>query len=732
MVQLLVAAAICAVASVAVARLPLPSLAPRARWWRAVPATPKVDPGAVGYAVGQIRKGRKGAVTVLRVGRGGGDSDLWIGVAGAADPERAAAEIAEAAGCQPGPEEQLPMMRSDWRWFYSTVWSLAGDYDRFPEQRLVDSRPGGDVSRFADLANQRLGADDVLMITARFTRTGETMNAAALSTAEAAAAGWNDVPPPTRPHRPAPHPLSAWLAGLAVVLGVLPIVMWGIDGHGVAEAWIGGVIAAAGGYGMLAAYRYSPVVARAIEGRGVRVPKRAPLRMRLGSRDEAAPQPARLAVGLLAGWAGGGERTALIAEARMAPSAVIEPAELLIGSDSGGRDCYMTDRDRQWGIIIFGDPGMGKTTWARNILAADAKAIASGAARRSIVLIETKGEGALAAAELLRHHGVEPVIVNVARADGPRLELIDWSQPARSARTITEAMKYAYGPGEIFESSAEVLNAVFTASIAAGRDHDALAQLGYNGLPNIMELSSWMIGGDPDHHPIGSVTAALRHLPEYSAVARYTEHLGKYKQENVLEAPRNKLSGQMFARGLWEAGRRRTVTFRTILEGHHALVLNLGPIAGDTGYTKLTSHRCASMALYLLWDEIMLTCDSWQEQGRSVALYSDELHALAGTGGDIEVVGNIAAEGRSRGVMAVFATQWPDQLPEAARLGVTSYGTRAYFRVDNADVADYAARDLGDSIAPAELRNLPVGQCAARVRRDEVAQAVFTLHPAAL
>ena len=733
MTTLLIVAGIAAAVSLSTARLPWPTLLPKARWWKLTPTTPELDPGAVSYAIGQIRRGRKGAVTILRVGRGGGDSDVWIGVAGASNPENAAAEIAKTGGCQTGEETEPPPIRRDWRWFYSTVWAVPSD-DRFPEHRLHDQhQPMRDGSRFAALANQRLNADDVLMITSRFARGGETMNSAALSSVESAAAGWNDVPPPARPRRPAPHPLAAAFAVFATLVALLPAARWAIAGTGTGAAWIGGAVALVGLVGLLSAYRASPVLARAAEGRGVRVPSRAGLITRLVNRGDPPPPPAQLDVGLLAGWLGGGDRTAVTASERLAPAALLESAELLIGTDPAGRNCYMTDRDRQWGVIIFGDPGMGKTTLVRNILAADAQAVADGA-QRSIILIETKGEGAAGAAQLLRANGVEPVVVNVARADGPRLELIDWSNPARSARTLTESMKYAYGPGQIFEQSAEVLNAVFEASIAAGSDPDALAQLGYDGLPNIMELGFWMCGGDPENGRQAAADTALRHLEPYDAVLRYTAHLGKYKAENVLEAPRNKLSGQQFARGLWDAGRRQTVNFRTVLDGHHALVLNFGPTAGDTGYTKQTSHRCASMALYMLWDAITLACDSWQSQGRSVALYSDELHALAGEkGGDIEVVGTIAAEGRSRGVMAVFASQWPQQLPEAARLGVMSYGTRAYFRVDNADVAEYAARDLGDtSPSTTELRNLGIGQCAARVRRDEVAQSVFTLHPAKL
>ena len=730
MTPLLIVAGVGAVASLAAARLPWPTLLPKTRWWKLTPTTPELDPGAVSYAIGQIRKGRKGSATALRIGRGGGDSDVWIGVAGASNPAHAAAEIAAAGGCQIGEECEPPKIRRDWRWFYSTVWAVPGDDVGFPEHRLSEQPRDG--SRFADLANQRLAdPGDVLMITSKFTRSGETMNSAALSTVESAAAGWNDVPPPARPRRPPPHPLAATFAALSTLVALIPAARWGITGTGTAVAWIGAAVALVAVVGLRGAYRASPMLARALEGRGVRVPGRARLITRLVNRGEPPAQPAPLAVGLLAGWLSGGERTAVTASARHAPPALLEPAEVRIGTDPAGRDCYMTDRDRQWGVMIFGDPGMGKTTWVRNFLASDAQAVAAGA-QRSIVVIETKGEGAAVAADLLRANGVEPVVVNVARAEGPRLELIDWSNPARSAHTLTEAMKYAYGPGQIFEASAEVLNAVFEAAIAAGSDPDALAQLGYNGLPNIMELGFWMCGGDPENGRQAAADTALRHLEPYGAVLRYTAHLGKYKAENVLEAPRNKLSGQRFATGLWDAGRRRTVTFRTVLEGHHALVLNLGPTAGDTGYTQLTGHRCASMAMYMLWDAITLACDSWQSQGRSVALYSDELHALAGAGGEIEVVGVIAAEGRSRGVMPVFATQWPEHLPAAARLGVTSYGTRAYFRVDNPDVADYAARDLGDAYPAEELRNLGVGQCAARVRRDEVAQSVFTLHPAAL
>lgn len=727
MTSLLIFAAVAAAASWAASRLRVPTMIPKARWWPVVALSPDIDPAAVAYALGQIRKGRRGSVSVLRVGTGGGDADVWIGITGAADPGRAAAEIAAAGGGETGPEGDPPAMSATaYRWYYSSCWS-SPHHEGFGDPRIHDHVRPVDGTRFADLVNSRLEADDVLLLSARPTRSGETMHAAALSTDEAAAAAWNDVPPPQRPIRPAPHP-AALLAVVSAAAALIPAARWLITAQAAWTIVAAAACFAAALYALRACYIASPVVHRAVEGRAIKVPRRAPLLTRLRDRGSVAPEPAKLAVGLLAAWIGGGSRTAVVASARRAPAALLEEAAVPIGRDPAGRQCFITDTDRQWGLFAVGDPGMGKTNWLLSVAAADAAAIAGGA-RRSLVWIETKGEGARKAADVLRANGVDPVVVTVAEPDGPRLELIDWHNPERSAHTLTEAMKYAYGKGEIFESSAEVFNAVFKAAIDAAADREALDRLGYTGLPNVMELAFWMIGGDPENSRQAQAETALSHRESYDAVSRYTSHLSKYKSENVLEAPKNKLSGQMFAKGLWDAGTRKTVTFRTILQDHHALVVNLGPVPGGDGYTDLTARRCASMMLYMLWDEISLSCDAWQSQGRSVAVYSDELHDLVGGGGDIEVVGAMAAQGRSRGVLPVFATQWPLQLTEEARLGVLSFGSRVYFRVDNVDVAEEAARDLLDAYPSAELRTLPVGQCAARLRRDGVAQAAFTLHP---
>ena len=417
---------------------------------------------------------------------------------------------------------------------------------------------------------------------------------------------------------------------------------------------------------------------------------------------------------------------------RLAPEAVRVPEGACIGNDQAGRDVYLPYKDRQFGVFATGDLGMGKTTCLLNYLAADSRYRSTGKPH-AIWWFATKSEEASEAAHIMRINGVEPVVVNVAEAEGPRLELIDWSNPARSAHTLTEATKYAYGPGQIYEMSAEILNAVLEAAIAAGSDPDALAHLGYNGLPNIMGLGFWMCGDDPENSRHAAADAALRHLEPYGAVLRYTAHLSKHKAANAHESLRNKLAALSTAQGLWQptdsdGANRESSRIAELLETSAAVVVDLSPTGA---YSRSTAARSAAFIAYALWDTIKSHCQGWQAQGRSVAVFSDEVSYLSPPpdSEQEDVVADMAAEGRSRGVMPVFATWHLNQIGDATREILNMMGTRHCFRADNDTSAREVPENVSDAFNPGQIRSLPLGQCVTSIMRDGRHHRPFILCP---
>ena len=695
-------------------------------WWLLDPQTPEINIPSVPLAAATLRKGRKtGTVTILRIGTGIDSAQVWIGIAGAPNSERAADAIAETAGCKLALKGTPPDPELDWAWWYSAPW-----YDKMTEQYM----PREADAHYADMINQGLGEGDYLYITSKPERKGQRMISAALATDETLASSWFDDPPPNV-KRPDPHP-GALLAAAGGLCGAWPVILFafqqtiGGDTYvGISHLIVGILVAGITFFTVLKALKYSPVVRRVIDGGSVKLPRKgtSSLLDRIRKTEERLV-PAPIPLGHLAAWMSGGERTAVATPERLAPEILTDPGDTYIGKDLADRPLWILDKDRQHGMVAFGVPGSGKTTWLLNVLASDARAKNEGTERANI-WIETKGEGARRALNVLREHGDNPLVFTSADTEGPLLGLIDWNEPRRAANTLTEAIRYAYERTDIYEQTAEVLNTVFQAIIAA--PVHLWEEVGYPGRPNIIEMAYQLVGGDPESGMQARLDNLLKDVPEYDQVLRYTKHKTKHQQEFVLESSRNKLQGLRAAEGLWEARDRKTAYLPDLIRGLHSIVLNLGPPEGGAGaYSELTAQRCAAIVTFYLWDSIKTHCDGWQAQGKSIAIYSDELVDLAGFGdSNLEVIRALADQGRSRGVVPVFAAQRPGQLPSRTEEAVLGYGCRVYFNMRNSEVAQKAAEDLRGLYDYKDIMALNNWRGAAQVTRDGALHQAFTLCP---
>ena len=283
--------------------------------------------------------------------------------------------------------------------------------------------------------------------------------------------------------------------------------------------------------------------------------------------------------------------------------------------------------------------------------------------------------------------------------------------------------------------SAAVLNAVFEAAIAAGSAPDALAQLGYYGLPNIMELGFWMCGGDSKHSRQAAVDTALRHLEPYESVLRYTAHLSKQQAAHILDPTRNKLSSLSAAQGLWQptdshGAIRESARIEELLEASEAVVIDLSPTGA---YSRFATGPSAAFIAYALWDAIQAHCQDWQTQGRSVAVFSDEVGYLSPKrppGSEQEdIAAQMAATGRRHGVMPVFATQNPNLIGDTTLEMFNMMGTRHYFRVNSPTSAREVSENVSDAFNPRQIAALPVGQCVTSMMRDGLRHRPFILCP---
>ena len=718
----------CCAAALAVAPVSRPRKA--ATWWRLDPITPECDVDEAEVAVKRMSARRRKAVaTIAHVGSDEGRPGLWLGVsaAGRQQAEGIAEGIAEAGGCRLGEQGAPPKLPKERRRWWTALPEIStveggdgtgiGTSPTLHREMLV-----GFCARFADQVDPALAGGDAWVVSFA-PHKGASCAAVAMTTnaelGEAWAGGAQEM---WVFSKPSPSGVAAGIAGAAGLLvalaGMGVIGAGGGSGSAAAAGLVGSVVGAAGLW-----HGWS-------KPRNVRRLERfwhLPLgrkRSRKGSEWSSVPSA------LAAGWANGGESTAVQAHQRAAPDQVTVPSGVRVGADEAGRDCFLTYKDRQWGLFCVGDPGTGKTTMLLNLLRGDVLARRQGK-EIAALWIETKGEGAERAQQVIRDAGWEPLVISAASSEGTRLELLDWDNPPRSSALLVDAMQYAFEEDDIHAHSVDVLNAVFHSVLAM--PPNAAREMGFaSGRPDVMQMAWWLLGGDEQGRmPQKARAMAEKHAPlAYAAFADYTPtHRSKRDSEQLTRAPRNKVRPLITCEGLFSGYDRPYVTLGDLIGGHHMVVLDLSPKHGRA-YTETTAQQTAALVMFCIWDAIKETCEGWQQAGKSVAIYSDEVRDVAGFGNvSLEVVRALADQGRSRGVLPVFATQRFNQIRPSTREAVTSFGSLVFFRQRDVEVAETASAYLRDAYTIDEVSALEVGRCAARLSYDGVPQPAFTLRP---
>ena len=723
--MLLVSAACLALAVVFGYLTVRPPSAPRRSlfWWKLKPVNPGCDEVLASIAVSEMRRrGRPAQLTVVRAGESAGSSCLWIGVGGVKQDlaARHAEAAAKAGGCSLGEAANPERFDQSMKWWFSQTEKADGKHVETVSHAEMSQQRSAFSERFSDHADAKLGAGDALVISLVPHRNGKECYARAATSSEDLAWSWADA-----------SSLTVATAGVTLVsltaaaggVGGLLLALPGFGVLPVVSADFGPAAVLGAAAFLFGAAALMSAFLRPRQAKSVASWWHLPLSLRAAKKTVAIPS------GHLAGWVSGGSLTAVEAHEQVAPDSVTVQAGIRLGEDLSGRDCWLPDRDRQWGLFVLGDPGTGKTTLLLNALRGDVLARLGGA-ERSLIWIETKGEGAVRAAEVIQAAGWRPCVIRAAMPEGPRLELLDWNDPDRSASLLTDAMRYAFEADDIREQSAGILNAVFSSVIAL--PPAGVAELGFSHRPEIMRVAFWLLGGDSQNRsPERARKIFARHGgAEYARFADYlSPPRSKVDSMRMLEPPRNKVQSLLGCRGLFTGYERPWINFERLIGNHEVTVLDLSPIVGS-GYTESTAARTAAMMMFSIWDAIKTSCDAWQSKGKSVAVYSDELCDIAGFGApDLEVVRALADQGRSRGVLPVFATQRPNQIPPRTREAISSFGSHAYFRLKNLEVAEAASNDLRGAYTLDEVMSFGVGKCAARLSRDGVPQPAFVLCP---
>ena len=382
----------------------------------------------------------------------------------------------------------------------------------------------------------------------------------------------------------------------------------------------------------------------------------------------------------------------------LAPEAVRIPDGACIGTDSAGREVFLPYEDRLSGVFAIGDPGSGKTVSLHNYLAADSRYRSSGKPH-AMWWFATTYEGTEDAARVIRANGVEPFVFSVGRYAGPRLELVDRSRPPSDhpAHMLARAMTYTFGSRYATPQSSRLLTEAFRAAIDLHTDETGLKY----------------------HEGPGTLIDTVLHCLSTADAA--TEPL------------RNQLLSLVPAHGLWkptdrDGATRGSVTIKDLLDASQAVVIDLSPLAD---YSPTVSQHSAALIIYALWDAVRAHCQGWWAEGRSLAIFSDEVSYLCreqpADSRTEDILMRLTCY--THGVMPVFATRNPDLIDDRNLEVLESSGTRHCFRLCNPVLARKASENLYDAFEPRQIITLPTGLCITTMLRDGQPHHPFVLRP---
>lgn len=402
------------------------------------------------------------------------------------------------------------------------------------------------------------------------------------------------------------------------------------------------------------------------------------------------------------------------------------------------------------GVAILGRPGSGKSVMTRSLFgwACMDRAHPSGApsttgARNTLVVFESKDYAAVERyTAWAGEFGEKTVVVDMVDEGAYAIDMFaGHPNISAAASAFVNAMVYAFDKGDIQNRSFVVLERIFTGALAIAEDR-TLAELvdGVDSGGSVLHFANVLVGnlGDPRAAGLAKQVlnrakqpgATVSHLAGAEALAYLFDGRTEAQRRTLVEAAQNKVSQLAHLESWWSPSRRK-ITWDQVLSAspkHRAVIINTGASKDEVQVEDKLTQLMSSLLMYTLQRAIKKNCPGWEEQGRSVSIYSDELSLLAGT--NEEIITWLKDQGRSFGVRPVLATQRPEQLPPAVRKLVLNFGTLVCFNQDSVATAEEVAREMSGAdgaIEAAEIMHLPDYHAMVRAYYGKERQPAFTV-----
>jgi len=440
------------------------------------------------------------------------------------------------------------------------------------------------------------------------------------------------------------------------------------------------------------------------------------------------------------------------------PSALMENTGPLIGAN-GTDPVRVPPEALRLGLAMYGTAGSGKSVLVRMLYGWSCleRVNPSGlphhpGRQNTLIALESKGEGALKYKQWADQLGDKAILCDLTDTDTPAIDVFDVGGDVfDKASFATAMMVYIYGEEGVGARSREILDAVFPAaflltpelvrqrldpgvdedtsddslglrsnrrrrsSSAEGGISEQIERVLANPENSAMSFAYLLLGADgqetsqvlqslvkahADDHPddLEAVGAwdRLKVLTKASSASAFA---------TATDAPRNKVKDFAVNLRPWFSPSRPSGSWNTILRRHVNVVVNIGsPL--DTSRQAVDPHSSkvlGSMLTFSLWQAIQRNCSGWEEAGRAVSFFTDELAMLEGHSG--EVLQQMKDQGRSYGLRLTVASQRQSQLSERTRASVNDYAALLTATQNDVTSARFTADQMG--VEAEDIRQLP-------------------------
>lgn len=420
-------------------------------------------------------------------------------------------------------------------------------------------------------------------------------------------------------------------------------------------------------------------------------------------------------------------RRGLVSALTACPDALKDADGPLIGVDAEDRPVRLWDAASYGGVMLFGEPGGGKSNLMHGIIGHAARVHRTGDV---LIAFESKGADSLPALRRLAG-GVHVVDLNDPAT--PMIDLLGAGSPEERGGRFADLMRHALGDQQIGpQSRIQLRDAVMVALIVLASP-DLARRCNAAGVERPVtwvECAARLLAarGVADARALGRACALCGGERARAAVERLHGPVSENGTPKVrdgelaaqLRAPMNKMDLLAQAPGLF-APDRRVISFDMMLRASEGtpdarLVVNLGPAertdaSGSHPACGDDTRQLVGALLFRgLRESVARTCPGWQDRGRHVRLFVDELSDVTGAGegvagGNRDIFEWFREKGRSFGVELTLGSQNPLQLDDRLLASVTGFQTVGSFVLRSPVTAEPAARAVG--VTPERLVSLP-------------------------